>query len=128
MSLECKSKREGEPKRQEMQTDTKLVSKAAHVTWRNKAVQVFRPQNGQTACGFRTKSSPTFVKHNLKIIVKHWLTIFVNTTLWKMLKKKKPMDLILETCPLAKSTLIYTIFNIKLIEFSKINVGKIFFP
>ena len=88
---------------------------------------VFQSQSGQTACEFGTKSSPTFVKHNLKIIVKHWLTIFVNTTLWKMLKKKT-MDLILETCPLAKGMLIYTIFNIKLIEFSKINVGKIFFP
>ena len=89
-------------------------------------MRVFQPQSGQTACGFETKSSPIFVKHNLTIIVKHWLTIFVNTTLWK--KKKKTMDLILETCPLAKGTLIYTIFNIKLIEFSKINVGKIFFP
>ena len=41
-------------------------------------------------------------------------------------KKKKTMDLILETCPLTKGTLIYNIFNIKLIEFSKINGGKKF--
>ena len=48
----------------------------------------------------------------------------LSITLWK----KKTMDLILKTCPLAKGTLVYSIFNIKLIEFSKINVGKIFFP
>ena len=87
MSSEGKSKREGEPKRQEMQAGMKLVSKTAHVTWRNKAMWVFQSQSGQTACEFGTKSSPTFVKHNLTIIVKHWLTIFVNKTLWE--KKKK---------------------------------------
>ena len=27
---------------------------------------------GQTACGFRTKSFPTFVKHNLTIIVNNF--------------------------------------------------------
>ena len=49
------------------------------------------------------------------------------TNLSTTLRTRKTMDLILETCPLAKGTIVYNIFNIKLIEFSKINVGKIFF-